>query len=62
MQDASHHDNFCGIIKDVTVLGTDKKPIWERRADGLHIQTEYQNGDYPIVFKMLNLYYEQREG
>lgn len=52
MQDASHHDNFCGIIKDVTVLGTDKKPIWERRADGLHIQTEYQNGDYPIVFKI----------
>lgn len=52
MRDASHHDNFCGIIKDVTVLGTDKKPIWERRADGLSIHTDYQNGDYPIVFKI----------
>lgn len=52
MQDASHYDNFCGIIKDVTVLGTDKKPVWERRAEGLHIYTDYQNGDYPIVFKV----------
>lgn len=52
MQDASSRDNFCGIINDVTVLGTDKKPEWERRADGLHIRTDYNNGDFPIVFKI----------
>lgn len=52
MQDASSRDNFSGIIKGATVLGSDKKPVWERRADGLHISTDYRNGDYPIVFKI----------
>lgn len=52
MQDASHYDNFCGIIKDVTVLGTDKKPVWERRTERLRIYTDYQNGDYPNMFKV----------
>lgn len=52
MQDASSRDNFSGIVKGVTVLGTDEKPLWERRADGLHISTDYKNGDYPIVFKI----------
>lgn len=51
-QDASKRDNFSGIITDVTVLGADEKPVWERRADGLHIRTGYRNGDYPIVFKI----------
>lgn len=52
MQDASSYDNFSGIVSNVTVLGTAEKPIWKRRADGLHIHTDYKNGDYPIVFKM----------
>lgn len=52
MRDASQLDNFCGVVNDVTVLGTDEKPVWERRADGLHIHTGYNNGDYPIVFKI----------
>lgn len=52
IKDASHRDNFCGIINGISVLGTDKKPLWERRADGVHIQTDYHNGDYPIVFKI----------
>ncbi len=52
MQDASHRDNFCGIIRDVKVLGCDKQPKWERRQDGLHIETAYDSGDYPIVFKI----------
>ena len=51
-QDASHRDNFCGIIKNVTVLGTDKKPVWERRGGGLYVQTDFDCGDYPIVFKI----------
>jgi len=52
MQDASQRDNFSGIINDVSVLGTDKKPDWQRCTDGLHIRTDYRNGDYPIVFKI----------
>ncbi|MBD5115893.1 MAG: alpha-L-fucosidase [Ruminococcaceae bacterium] len=51
-RDASKRDNFCGIVKGVTVLGTDKKPMWERREDGLFIRTGYSSGDYPIVFKI----------
>ncbi len=51
-RDASHRDNFCGIVNNVTVLGTDKKPVWERRPDGLYVKTDYENGDYPIVFKI----------
>ncbi len=51
-RDASHRDNFHGIVNNVTVLGTDKKPAWERRSDGLYVKTDYKNGDYPIVFKI----------
>ena len=51
-RDASKRDNFCGIVKGVTVLGTDKKPMWERREDGLFIRTDYCSSDYPIVFKI----------
>lgn len=53
MQPAHQLDNFCGIIKDVTVLGTDTKPKWERRTDGLHISTDYKNGNYPLVFRIV---------
>lgn len=52
MQDASSRDNFSGIVRDATVLGTAEKPVWERQGDGLHIRTDYKNGDYPIVFKI----------
>lgn len=51
-QDASHRDNFSGIIRDVSVLGTNEKPVWDRRADGLHIHTGYTNGACPVVFKI----------
>ncbi len=52
MQDASSRDNFSGIVKNATVLGTAETPYWERREDGLHIRTAYKNGEYPIVFKI----------
>lgn len=52
MKDASQRDNFHGIVKDVSLLGSDKKPEWARAADGVHIKTDYKNGDYPIVFKI----------
>ena len=52
IQPAHQRDNFSGIVKNVTLLGTDKEPLWERLPDGLHITTDYVNGDYPIVFKI----------
>lgn len=51
-RDASQRDNFCGIIKDVAVLGTDKKPFWESREEGLFIRTDYSSGDYPLIFRI----------
>lgn len=52
MQDASRRDNFSGIVKNATVLGTAETPHWERWEDGLHLRTAYKNGEYPIVFKI----------
>lgn len=52
IQPAHQRDNFSGIIKNIAVLGTDTQPQWERLPDGLHITTEYKNGNYPIVFKI----------
>lgn len=52
IQPAYQRDNFSGIIKSVTVLGTDENPNWERLPDGLHIKTNYKNSGYPIVFKI----------
>ena len=52
VSDASCSDNFSGTVKGVTVLGGSETPTWERSADGLHIRTDYKNGDYPIVFKI----------
>ena len=51
-KDASQRDNFCGIVRSVSVLGTNNKPLWERRTDGLFIRTDHKNGEYPIVFRI----------
>lgn len=51
-RDASSRDNFSGIVSGVTVLGAAEMPAWERRANGLHIRTNYRNGNYPIVFRI----------
>ena len=52
LQSASQRVDFCGIIKDVTVLGAKSKPKWERLSDGLHIETDYATEGYPIVFRI----------
>ena len=52
IQDASSQDHFSGIIKDVCVLGCGEVPCWERQKDGLHIHTNYRDGNNPIVFKI----------
>ncbi len=42
---------FHGIIDDVTVLGCEEKPRWERMEEGLLIETAMRT-DYPVVFKI----------
>lgn len=51
-QDASKRAHFHGIIKSVEVLGTDVLPKWTRQTDGLHIRTDYKNGEFPVVFRI----------
>ena len=51
-RDASKRAYFHGIIKNVEVLGADVLPKWTRSTDGLHIQTDYKNGEYPVVFRI----------
>ncbi len=51
-RDASSKPNFHGIIKNVTVLGWDEKPNWERREDALHVKTVGVMSDKPVVFKI----------
>ena len=50
-QDASRQANFHGIIKDIEVLGWDKKPTWTRTEEGLLLETEIKS-EKPIVFKL----------
>ena len=50
-QDASRRANFHGSIKDIEVLGYDKKPTWNRTEEGLLLETEMRS-DKPVVFKL----------
>lgn len=43
---------FCGIIKDVAVLGFGEKPAYSRDDRGLHIQTKSVSSPYPVVLKI----------
>ncbi|WP_077624220.1 alpha-L-fucosidase [Sediminibacillus massiliensis] len=52
-QDASKLPHFHGIIKDVSVLGFDEKPAWERTEKGLEIAASQVSSDKPVVFKLL---------
>ncbi|MBQ7063910.1 MAG: alpha-L-fucosidase [Firmicutes bacterium] len=45
--------DFCGIIRDVQVLGSDVKPVWRQDASGLHVQTEPVTHENPVVFKII---------
>ena len=44
---------FHGIIRNVSVLGFDEKPVWKRTEDALIINTKNINCDKPVVFKIL---------
>ncbi len=43
---------FSGIIKDISVLGFDEKPVWERNGEALSISTKNVKSDMPVVFKI----------
>ena len=42
---------FHGVVKEVSVLGTEEKPSWSRDGEGLHISTGYAARG-PLVFKV----------
>jgi alpha-L-fucosidase len=52
-RDASRLPLFHGIIKDVSVLGFEEKPVWERNDEALVITAEKVKSDKPVVFKIL---------
>lgn len=52
-QDASRLPNFHGIIKDISILGYEEKPKWERTEKALNISTKNVTSDKPVVFKIL---------
>ncbi len=43
---------FHGIITDVTLLGFDEIPTWEKDTKGLHIQTSNVQSELPVVFQI----------
>lgn len=42
---------FHGVVKEVSMLGTEEKPSWSRDGEGLHISTGYA-ARRPLVFKV----------
>lgn len=44
---------FCGMIRDVSVLGFDERPAFSRDDKGLHIHTESVRSEYPVVLKIV---------
>ena len=43
---------FHGIVKDVDVLGSDVKPVWERKEGGLHVTVPGIKTDKPVVVRV----------
>ncbi|MCA0753513.1 alpha-L-fucosidase [Paenibacillus sp. N4] len=44
--------HFHSIIKDLTVLGFDEKPAWERTGEALRIKTSSVRSPHPVVFRI----------
>jgi len=49
---ASRAQNFHGIIKNISILGFDEKPEYERDNEKLTIRTRTIRSLYPVVFKI----------
>jgi len=47
-----HSRHFHGIIRNITVLGFEERPTWERNENGLVIQTSLVQSTMPVVFKI----------
>ena len=43
---------FHGIVKDVDVLGSAVKPVWERKEGGLHVTVPGIKTDKPVVVRV----------
>jgi len=43
---------FHGVIRDVSVLGFDGVPEWERGAEGLTVRAPYVCSENPVVVKI----------
>lgn len=43
---------FHGIISDVSVLGSDEKPVWRVSEEGLYVETERVRNDLPVVIRV----------
>ena len=52
-KDASKLPLFHGIIKNVSILGFEEEPTWERTDEGLKVKTKNVKSDKPIVLKIL---------
>lgn len=52
-RDAARLPHFHGIIRDISVLGFDEKPVWKRDEEALRITTTNVKSDKPVVFKIL---------
>ncbi|MDF2790365.1 MAG: alpha-L-fucosidase [Neobacillus sp.] len=52
-KNASKLPHFHGIVKDISVLGFDEEPVWERTEHALVISTEKVRSEKPVVFKIL---------
>jgi len=44
--------HFSGIIKEISILGFNEQPSWERNEEGLTIRTTNVNSPMPVVFKL----------
>ncbi len=52
IQDASVKPLFHGIIRNVSLLGSEEAVTYQRDANGLHIQTKNADCSHPVVFKV----------
>lgn len=52
-QDASKLPKFHGLVKAVSILGTDETVQWKRTTSGLQIKTNTVKSDKPVVIKIL---------
>lgn len=45
--------HFHGIIKDISPLGFDEVPAWQRTEEALVIKANHIQSDKPVIFKIL---------